>query len=70
MNKNVAEVAGTVREQLPNAMFRIELDTRHQILAHVSESVGRNFVRLLAGDRVFVQLSPFDPGRGRVVRRV
>ena len=70
MNKNVAEVAGTVREQLPNAMFRIELDTRHQILAHVSESVGRNFVRLLAGDRVFVQLSPFDPGRGRIVRRV
>ena len=70
MNKNVVEVAGTVREQLPNAMFRIELDTRHQILAHVSESVGRNFVRLLAGDRVFVQLSPFDPGRGRIVRRV
>ena len=70
MNKHVVEVTGTVREQLPNAMFRIELDTRHQILAHVSENVGRNFIRLLAGDRVFVQLSPFDPGRGRIVRRV
>ena len=70
MNKHVAEVAGTVRQQLPNAMFRIELDTRHQILAHASADIGRNFIRLLAGDRVLVQVSPLDPTRGRIVRRV
>ena len=69
LSKDV-EIAGTVRAQLPNAMFRVELDTRHQILAHASETVGRNFIRLLAGDRVLVELSPFDPGRGRIVRRV
>jgi len=69
LSKDV-EIAGTVRAQLPNAMFRVELDTRHQILAHASENVGRNFIRLLAGDRVLVELSPFDPGRGRIVRRV
>lgn len=65
-----AETAGTVREQLPNAMFRVELDTGHQVLAHASGDSGRNFIRLLTGDRILVELSPFDPGRGRIVRRV
>lgn len=69
-NGEQVKVAGTVRELLPNALFRVELDTRHQVLAHASGSVGRNFIRLLAGDRVMVELSPFDPGRGRIVSRV
>lgn len=64
------EVTGIVRDLLPNALFRVELDSRHQVLAHASGEVGRNFLRLLAGDRVLVELSPFDPGRGRIVRRV
>jgi len=64
------ERAGTVREQLPSALFRVELDTGHQVLAHASGDRGRNFIRLLTGDRIVVELSPFDPGRGRIVRRV
>ena len=64
------EVSGIVREQLPNALFRVELDSQHQVLAHASREVDRNFIRLLAGDRVLVELSPFDPGRGRIVRRI
>ena len=63
-------VAGTVREQLPNALFRIELDGGNQVIAHAAEGAGRNFMRLLAGDRVSVELSPVDPGRGRVVKKV
>ena len=63
------EVSGIVREQLPNALFRVELDSQHQVLAHASREVDSNFIRLLAGDRVLVKLSPFDPGRGRIVRR-
>lgn len=64
------EVTGVVRELCPNALFRVELDSRRQVLAHASGEVGRNFLRLLAGDRVLVELSPFDPGRGRIVRRI
>lgn len=62
-------IGGTVRELLPNALFRVELDTRHQVLAHATGDAGRNFIRLLAGDRVLVELSPRDPGRGRIVKK-
>ena len=64
------EVSGIVREQLPNALFSVELDGHPPVLAHASGEARRNFIRLLAGDRVLVVLSPVDPGRGRIVRRM
>lgn len=63
------EVAGTVLEALPNAMFRVELDTKQQVLAHVSGRMRRNFIRILTGDRVLVELSPYDLTRGRITYR-
>ena len=62
-------MTGVVVESLPNAMFRIELDTKHQILAHVSGKMRKNFIRILAGDRVLVELSPHDLTRGRMTYR-
>ncbi len=61
---------GTVEEALPNAMFRVKLDTGHEILAHVSGKMRVNFIRILPGDRVKVELSPYDLTRGRIVYRV
>lgn len=63
------EVVGTVLETLPNAMFRVELENRHQVLAHISGRMRRNFIRILPGDRVAVELSPYDLSRGRIVYR-
>ncbi len=63
------EVAGMVLEALPNAMFRVELDTKHQVLAHVSGKMRKNFIRILTGDRVLVELSPYDLTRGRITYR-
>jgi translation initiation factor IF-1 len=60
----------TVLEELPNALYRVELESRHQVLAHPVGTVQRNFVRLLPGDRVAVELSPRDSTRGRIVRRI
>jgi translation initiation factor IF-1 len=62
------EVTGVVREQLPNAMFRVEIDGRRGVLAHMSAGVGRNFIRVLTGDRVVVELMAGDPTRGRIAR--
>lgn len=62
-------VDGTVVEGLPNAMFRIELATGHMVLAHVSGKIRMNFIKLLPGDKVKVELSPYDPSRGRIVYR-
>jgi translation initiation factor IF-1 len=59
-----------VVEQLPSAMYRIRLDEGAQVLAHVADRVDRNFVRVLIGDRVRVELSPVDGGRGRIVARL
>jgi translation initiation factor IF-1 len=64
------EAVGVVVELLPRAMYRVELEGGHRVLAHAVGAARRNFVRLLAGDRVLVELSPHDLGRGRVVRRV
>ncbi len=61
---------GIVEEALPNAMFRVKLDTGHEILAHVSGKMRVNFIRILPGDRVKVELSPYDLTRGRIVYRV
>ena len=63
-------VIGTIREQLPSALFRVEVDGRHQVVAHVSDRMRRNFIRLLVGDRVRVELSPADTGRGRITERL
>lgn len=67
--KDVIEVEGTVIEPLPNAMFRVELQNGHKVLAHVSGKIRMNFIRILAGDRVMVELSPYDLTRGRIVYR-
>ena len=63
------EVDGTVVEPLPNAMFRVELDNGHRVLAHVSGKIRMNFLRILPGDRVRLQLSLYDLGRGRITYR-
>ncbi|AVX21784.1 MAG: translation initiation factor IF-1 [Bacillota bacterium] len=66
---DVIEVEGTVIEPLPNAMFTVELDNGHRVLAHVSGKIRMNFIRILPGDRVTVELSPYDLTRGRIVYR-
>ncbi len=63
------EVEGTVIEPLPNAMFRVELANGHKVLAHVSGKIRMHFIRILAGDKVTVQLSPYDLTRGRITYR-
>jgi translation initiation factor IF-1 len=63
------EIAGIVIESLPSAMFRVELDSKHRVLAHMSDDLRKNFIRLLIGDRVLVKLSPYDATRGRIVRK-
>ena len=63
------EVDGTVLEPLPNAMFRVELDNGHKILAHISGKMRMHFIRILVGDKVKVQLSPYDLTRGRITYR-
>src|SRR5690606_16204737 len=67
--EDVIEVEGTVIEPLPNAMFRVELENGHQILAHVSGKLRMHFIRILTGDRVVIQLSPYDLTRGRITYR-
>jgi translation initiation factor IF-1 len=67
--KDVVEVEGTVVEPLPNAMFRVELKNGHRVLAHVSGKIRMNFIRILPGDRVLVELSPYDLSRGRITYR-
>ena len=63
------EVQGTVVEPLPNAMFRVELDNGHKVLAHVSGKMRKFFIRILPGDKVTVELSPYDLTRGRITYR-
>ncbi len=67
--KDAIEVEGKVIEPLPNAMFRVELENGHKILAHVSGKIRMNFIRILPGDRVLVELSPYDLTRGRILYR-
>jgi len=64
------EVEGVVLEALPNAMFRVELDNGHKVLAHVSGKMRMNFIRILPGDRIKLELSPYDLTRGRITFRV
>ena len=64
------EVEGIVLEALPNAMFRVQLDNGHKVLSHVSGKMRMNFIRILPGDRVKLELSPYDLTRGRITFRV
>ena len=67
--ENVIEVIGTVIEAQPNAMFIVKLENDHQVLAHISGKIRMNFIRILPGDRVKVELSPYDLTRGRITWR-
>ena len=67
--KDAIEVEGTVIEALPNAMFRVELENEHRVLAHVSGKMRMHFIRILPGDKVTVELSPYDLSRGRITYR-
>ncbi|HDS15573.1 MAG TPA: translation initiation factor IF-1 [Proteobacteria bacterium] len=67
--EDVIEVEGTVVETLPNAMFRVNLDNGHRILAHISGKMRMHFIKILPGDKVTIQLSPYDLTRGRIVYR-
>ena len=66
---DVIKVEGMILEALPNAMFRVELDNGHVVLAHVSGRMRRNFIRLVPGDRVILELSIYDLTRGRIIYR-
>ncbi|MHB8413436.1 MAG: translation initiation factor IF-1 [Candidatus Acidiferrales bacterium] len=67
--EDAIEVMATVIEPLPNAMFRVALENKHQVLAHISGKMRKNFIRILPGDKVAVELSPYDLTRGRIVYR-
>ncbi len=64
------EVQGTVLEALPNAMFRVELENRHKVLAHISGKMRMHYIKILPGDKVTVELSPYDLSRGRITYRM
>ena len=67
--EDAIEVAGTVVETLPNAMFRVELESGHRVLAHISGKMRMHFIKILPGDKVTVELSPYDLNRGRIIYR-
>ena len=69
MAKDVIRLEGKVTEALPNAVFRVELENGHKVLAHVSGRMRMHFIRILPGDNVTVELSPYDLSRGRIVYR-
>ncbi len=66
---DVIEIGGTVTEKLPNAMFRVELENGHQVLAHISGKLRTNFIKILPGDKVTLELSPYDLSKGRITWR-
>ncbi len=66
---DVIEVEGTVLEPLPNAMFTVELENGHKVLTHISGKMRMNFIKILPGDKVMVELSPYDLSRGRITYR-
>ncbi|MCR4336207.1 MAG: translation initiation factor IF-1 [Candidatus Omnitrophica bacterium] len=68
--EDLIEVEGVINEALPNAQFRVKLDNGHMVMAHISGKIRMNFIRLLPGDRVKVELSPYDLSRGRITYRM
>ena len=67
--QDVIEIEGTVTEALPNAQFKVELPNGHEILAHISGKLRMNFIRILPGDKVTVEMSPYDLSKGRITWR-
>ena len=67
--EDVVEVQGTIAETLPNAMFRVELENGHRVLSHISGKMRMHFIKILPGDKVTVELSPYDLTRGRITYR-
>ena len=70
MAKDVIELEGTIIESMPNAMFRVELENGHEILAHISGKIRKNFIKILPGDKVKVEMTPYDLSRGRITYRL
>lgn len=70
VKKETIEVEGAIVESLPNAMFRVELANGHRVLAHISGKIRMHYIKILPGDRVLVELSPYDLGRGRITYRI
>lgn len=70
MAKDVIEFEGTILEAMPNAMFRVKLENDHEILAHISGKIRKNFIRILPGDKVKVEMTPYDLSRGRITFRL
>ncbi len=68
--KEAIEVEGIVMESLPNAMFRVELPNGHKVLAHISGKIRKHYIKILLGDRVLIELSPYDLSRGRIIYRL
>ena len=66
---DVIEIEGTVIEKLPNTMFRVQLENGHEVLAHISGKLRMNFIRILPGDKVTIELSPYDLSKGRIIWR-
>ena len=66
---DVIEIEGVVVEKLPNAMFKVELENGHQVLAHISGKLRMNFIKILPGDKVTLEMSPYDLSKGRIVWR-
>jgi translation initiation factor IF-1 len=69
VKEELIEVEGVIKEALPNAMFRVELENGHMVLAHISGKIRKHFIRILPGDTVKVELSPYDLSRGRITYR-
>ncbi len=70
MSKDVIEIEGVILEAMPNAMFRVKLENDHEILAHISGKIRKNFIRILPGDKVKVEMTPYDLSRGRITFRL
>ncbi|MDO5307373.1 MAG: translation initiation factor IF-1 [bacterium] len=70
MAKDVIEIEGTILESMPNAMFRVKLENDHEILAHISGKIRKNFIRILPGDKVRVEMTPYDLTKGRITFRL
>ena len=70
MAKDVIEIEGTILESMPNAMFKVKLENGHEILAHISGKIRKNFIRILPGDKVKVEMTPYDLSKGRITFRL
>ncbi|MCR5118319.1 MAG: translation initiation factor IF-1 [Lachnospiraceae bacterium] len=66
---DVIEIEGTVTEKLPNTMFKVKLENGHEVLAHISGKLRQNFIKILPGDKVTLELSPYDLSKGRIIWR-